>query len=342
MNTLYLLTGAAGLLGNNVAATLMQEGKNVRALVLPGDKAAEHIPQGIEIFTGDITDIPSLERFFSVPDNTQLIVIHCASIVSVSPLPSQKVYDVNVTGTQNIVDMCVERRVKKLVYVSSTGAITEPPKGVAIYEPDSFDPQSVVGFYAKTKAMATNIVLDAAEKHGLDASVVFPSGICGPNDYAFGPLAGAILDYCSGKMTVGFEGSFNSVDVRDLADGVIRAAEKGRPGEGYIMSNETVPLIRLFELISAGSGVPLVDTILPVELMLAGAEKNIPEGPHKAEHMETLKFGLYNMTRNNNFSSEKAVRELGYKTRPFEETITDEMEWLISIGKVRLAGAYKR
>ena len=339
MNTLYLLTGAAGLLGNNVAMTLMQEGKNVRALVLCGDKAAEHIPEGIEIFTGDITDIPSLERFFTVPDNTQVIVIHCASIVAVSPLPSQKVYDVNVTGTQNIVDLCVEHKVKKLLYVSSTGAITEPPKGVTIYEPDSFDPESVVGFYAKTKALATNIVLDAVEKYGLDASVVFPSGICGPNDYAFGPLARAILDYCSGKMSVGFEGSFNSVDVRDLADGVIRAAERGGSGQGYIMSNEMVPLIRLFQLISAGSGTPLVDTILPVDIMIAEAEKNMPETPDKTERIETLKFGLYNMTRNNNFSSAKAIRELGYNTRPFEETINDEMEWLIGIGKVQLAGA---
>lgn len=334
MKTIYLLTGAAGLLGNNVAMSLINEGKQVRALVLDGDPAAKHIPKDAEIFTGDITDISSLEQFFAVPSDVEIIVIHCASIVSLSPLPNQKVYDVNVTGTQNIVDFCVANHVKKLVYVSSTGAITELPDGQTIYEPERFDPDVVVGYYSKTKAMATEIVLSAVKEQNLNASIVYPSGICGPNDYAFGPVAEVIMNYCDGKMPVGFEGFFNSVDVRDLADGVIKCAQKGRQGEGYIMSNEMVPIRRLFDLISAASGAPRVETILPVDIMIANAEQSIPDGPEKEEKLKSLKFGMYNMTRNNNFSSDKAKKELGYQTRPFDETITDEVNWLISINKV--------
>ena len=334
MNTVYLLTGAAGLLGNNIALSLTAEGKHVRALVLDGDPAAGHIPEGAEIVIGDVTDISSLQRFFAVPEGSETIVIHCASIVAVSPLPNQKVFDVNVTGTQNIVDACIYHKVKKLVYVSSTGAIPELPDNQTIYEPEFFEPDGVVGYYSKTKALATQIVQKAARENGLDASIVYPSGICGPNDYAFGPVAGVIVQYCDGKMPVGFEGSFNSVDVRDLAQGVIACAEKGRPGEGYIMSNEIVTLHHLFGLVSAASGAPMVNTILSVDDMIANAAKNIPDDSEKETKLETLKFGMYNMIRNNNFSSEKAQNELGYHTRPFEDTITDEVNWLIGIGKV--------
>ena len=335
MKTMYLLTGAAGLLGNNIAMSLIKDGKCVRALVLDGDPAAVHIPEMVEIFTGDVTDVSSLEAFFDVSEDTEVVVIHCASIVTLSPLPNQKVFDVNVTGTQNIVDFCISNSVKKLVYVSSTGAITELPEGQTISEPTSFDPDIVVGYYSKTKALATQLVLKAVEEQNLNASIVYPSGICGPNDYAFGPVAGIILQYCEGKMPVGFEGYFNSVDVRDLADGVIACAEKGRTGEGYIMSNEIVPLKRLFELISRTSGAPLVETILPVDVMIENAAQNIPDSPDKEQKIESLKFGMYNLIRNNNFSSDKAEQELGYKTRPFEETITDEVNWLIDIGKVK-------
>lgn len=334
-NTIYLLTGAAGLLGNNVAASLVAQGEQVRALVLDGDPAARHIPAGVEIVTGDVTDPSSLERFFDVPPCTDIIVIHCASIVSVSPLPSVKVYDVNVTGTANLVDLCLSRNAKKLVYVSSTGAIPELPDGQVIAEPDKLDPEAVVGYYSKTKALATQIVLKAVKEHGLDASIVYPSGICGPNDYAFGPVAGFIVQYCEGNMPVGFEGSFNSVDVRDLAEGVVSCARMGRKGEGYIMSNERVPVRRMFDLISAASGAPRVETILPVDVMIEQTARQIPDGPDKDAQLETLKFGLYNMTRNNNFSSEKAHTELDYRTRSFDETIHDEVNWLIGIGKVK-------
>ena len=334
MEKIYLLTGAAGLLGNNVALSLLAKGERVRALVLENDPAAKNISPKVEIVIGDVMDISSLERFFDVPNDTEVFVIHCASIVSVSPEPSQKIFDVNVVGTQNIVKFCISKNIKKLVYISSTGAIPELPEGQIICEPEAFEPDNVVGYYSKTKALATEYVLKAVSENNLNASIVYPTGICGPNDYAFGPVADVIIKYCQGKFTEGFEGYFNSVDVRDLADGVIACAEKGLSGEGYIMSNEMVSIRRLFDLISDVSGAKRVKTILPVDEMIAMTIKNIPDSPQKENVIATMKFGMYNMIRNNNFSSEKAKMELGYTTRPFSETITDEVNWLIDIGKI--------
>ncbi|MEC0329409.1 NAD-dependent epimerase/dehydratase family protein [Paenibacillus macerans] len=332
-DTIYLLTGAAGFLGNNISRKLVSQGKKVRTLVLNGDPAVKYVPGEADVVYGDLTDLNSLESFFTVPENHEVVVIHCASLVTTSPQPSQKVYDVNVTGTKNIVDMCVAKQVKKLVYVSSTGAILEVPHGQVIREPETFFPDQVVGYYAKTKAMATQYVLEAVRGKDLDASIIYPSGISGPNDSAFGPFTSFVIRYCLGQMPAGVEGFFNAVDVRDLADGVIACTEQGRKGEGYILSNEMVSMRRMFDLISEASGAKRVETILTPEQMQDMPPNSFTQSEGGA-NLEALKFEIYNLTRNNQFSSDKARQELDFRTRPFQETIADTVEWLRSEGKI--------
>lgn len=336
---LYLLTGAAGNLGSSVARELVRRGKSVRALVLPGDPAAERLPTEVEIVVGDILDDAVLDRFFAVEPGVEVLVIHCASIVTVDPNYSEKVYAVNVNGTENIINKCLAHRVKKLVYVSSTGAIPELPKGQVIVEADSFDPKAVVGYYGQTKAEATQLVLNAVHQQGLDASVVFPTGIFGPYDYAYGLVTQFIIDVVQGKLPAGIAGSFNAVDVRDLANGVIACAERGRRGEGYIMGNRTVTLAELFGAISKSTGARQVKLFLPIWAGYALA--TVLELVSKMTGKPPLltRFSVYNLARNNDFSSTKAERELGYHVRPFEQTIADEIEWLKSEGKLGNARA---
>lgn len=333
-DTIYLLTGAAGNLGSSISRELVAQGKKVRALVLKGDPAAERIPKEVEVFIGDITDKTSLEKFFTVEKGAETIVIHCASIVTVDPEYNQKVYEFNVNGTRNIVNKCLEHKVKKLVYVSSTSAIPELPKGQVIREVDFFAPDAVIGYYGKTKAEATQLVLDAVCKKGLDASIVFPTGIFGPYDYAYGYAANAIMDCVKEKLLAGIGGCFNAVDVRDLAVSVIACAEKGRKGEGYIMSNETASIRDLFKIISRLTGAREVKVFLP--LWIANILATLLEFISKFTKKPALftRFSIYNLARNNDFSSEKAKRELGYTVRPFEETIADEILWLKSERKI--------
>ena len=230
MSKVYILTGAAGLLGSNISRQLIEMGETVRALVLKGDPAAKYVPEKAQIIYGDLLDLDSLEELFTVPEDSEVYVIHCASIVTLHPEPNPKVYAVNVDGTQNIIDMCIKHKVKKLVYISSTGAIPELPHGQRIKEVDHFLPtDGLVGYYSITKAEASQKVLDAVHEYPeFDASIVHPSGICGPNDYSFGPVAQIVSQYVAGEMKIGLEGTFNSVDVRDLAAGVIACCEKGR------------------------------------------------------------------------------------------------------------------
>lgn len=334
-NTIYLITGISGNLGSSVASRLLADGKSVRGLVLKGDPAAIRVPQEVDVRLGNVTDKDSIDSFFEADAGTELVVIHCAAIVTVNPKFSQKVYDVNVTGTQNIIDACIKHMVKKLVHVSSVGAIPEAPRGTAIREPRVFDPKAVVGYYGETKAIATNAVLRAVHDHCLDASIVFPSGICGPEDYTFGMVASFIMDYCAGKMPAGVAGSFNAVDVRDLANAIVSCVDNGKPGKSYILGNDCVTLKEMFGIISRQTGVPEVKMILPVwaAKILGVVSDIIEKTTGKPQRMTS--YAVYNLIRNNVFDSSKAQRELGFCTRPFEDTIADTIRWLEREGKLQ-------
>lgn len=337
-NTLYLVTGAAGFLGSNVCRQLLDRGDKVRAFVLPNDPAIKYVPEEVEIVKGDLCDLDSLEPFFAVEEGTNTIVIHVASMVTVNPDFNQKLVDVNVGGTKNIIAKCLEHKeCEKLVYVSSTGAIPEIPKGQKIKETYKFDPDKVEGWYSRTKAMATQEVLDAVKNDGLNACVVHPSGILGPNDMAISETTGTIIRIINGEMPIGMQGSFNLCDVRDLAFGCIAAADKGKCGQCYILGNEEVTLKELCEMLHAECGCKKIKFYLPLGLankLAISMEKKAKKNGTKPL-MTT--FSVYNLARNNAFDYSKAKHELGYKTRSYNETIHDEVAWLVKEGKIKKA-----
>lgn len=334
--TMYLVTGAAGFLGGTIARQLVERGEKVRAFVLPNDKAMKFVPKECEIAEGDLTDRESLERFFTVPEGTESIVLHIASIVTVNPEYNQKVMDVNVGGTKNIIEMCLRHKeVKKLVYCSSTGAIPELPKGTKIREVDHFDTSTLKDCYSQSKALASQAVLDAVHDQGLNACIVHPSGIMGPEDYAVGETTGTLIKIINGEMPAGIDGSFNLADVRDLANGVIMAAEKGRKGECYILGNEEVKFRDFCRLISEESGCRPVKMFLPIKVAYLMGDVMEKKAKKNGTKPLMTRFSVYNLDRNNTFDYSKAQQELGYTTRPYRETIRDEVDWLMATGKIR-------
>ena len=333
--TIYLVTGATGFLGSNVCRQLIERGEKVRAFVLPNDKALKFVPSEVEIISGDLCSSESLEQFFVIPEGMESIVIHCASMVSVDPDYNQKLMDINVGGTENIISKCLgHEECRKLVYVSSTGAIPELPKGRKIKEVEKFESGHVVGCYSQSKALATQAVLDAVKDNGLNACIVHPSGILGPGDYAIGESTGTVIKILNGEMPAGIQGSFNLCDVRDLAYGCIMAADKGRKGECYILGNKEVTLKEFSQILSKSSGCKPFKFYLP--LGLASFLAKIMEIKAKKTGVKPLltTFSIYNLARNNTFDYSKAANELGYKTRSYEETLRDEVVWLKSIGKI--------
>ena len=334
-NVKYLVTGAAGFLGGTICRQLIERGENVRAFVLPGDPAMKYVPQEAEIVEGDLTDTASLEKLFAVEEGTETIVLHIASIVTVNPDYSSKVMEVNVDGTRNIIRLCLSHpECKKLVYCSSTGAIPEAAMGKAIKEVRRFDPDEVVGCYSRSKAMASQAVLDAVHEQGLNACIVHPSGIMGPEDYAIGETTGTLIKIIKGEMPAGIDGSFNLCDVRDLAAGTIAAADKGKAGECYILANEPVSFRDFSRMVSDEAGCKKVGMFLPIWAanMMGGMMEK--QAKKKGVKPMMTKFSVYNLARNNQFDSTKAIRELGYSTRSYRDTIHDEIQWLKAAGKI--------
>lgn len=334
-----LVTGAAGFLGGTVCRQLVARGERVRAFVLPGDQAEKYVPAEAEICEGDLTDIESLRRFFRTEPGVRIRVIHCASVVTVNPEYNQKVMDVNVGGTKNIIDCCLAAPgFEKLVYVSSTGAIPELPKGQKITEVNHFAPEKtpdlVRGCYSQSKALATQAVLDAATHRGLKACVVHPSGIMGPEDYAVGETTGTMIKIINGEMPMGIDGTFNLCDVRDLAAGCLAAMDRGRVGECYILGNKEVRFKDFAKLVAEEAGCKAPGLFLPCGI--AGVVAGFAERRAKRNGKKPLltTFSIYNLARNNDFDSSKAERELGYRTRSYRETMHDEIAWLKATGKI--------
>lgn len=334
-NTIYLVTGAAGFLGSTICRQLVEKGEKVRGFVLPNDPAAKYLPKEVEIVYGDLCDRDSVEKFFTVADGTETICLHIASIVTVEPEFNQKVVDVNVGGTDNIINAVLAHpECKKMVYCSSTGAIPEIPKGTPIKEVNQFHPEKLIDCYSQTKAQATQNVLDACKERGLKACVVHPSGILGPEDFSISETTGTLIKIIQGDMPAGIDGSFNLSDVRDLANGTILAAEKGRIGECYILANAEITFKEFCKIIVAESGCKPIKFFLPIKLAYTFgklAEWNAKRSGTKAL-MTT--FSVYNLARNNTFDYSKAKNELGYTTRPCAETVKDEVAWLKKEGKI--------
>ncbi len=332
---LYLLTGASGFLGGNILTQLVEKKERVRVLISLNNPAIPRMPKEAELVFGNLLDKDSLEKFFTVDEDVDVIVIHCAGIVTMDPKPNDNVYKVNVGGTKSIVENCIKHKVKKLVYISSTGAIEELPHGQVIEEVTKHNLDAVIGYYSKTKAMATNLVLEAARENDLDASVVYPSAILGPDDHRYGIITRTLKLVAAGNIPVTLDGTISSADVRDLAKGIISCSLKGKKGETYIMTGVTHTFDHLIRLIFEKMGTKKRLFKLPLWFVYPFANLGLLYSTITKTPPWFSKFTLYNLTRNNEFSSTKAEKELGFKTRPLEETIGDTLTWLKQSGRLK-------
>ena len=327
MKRLYIVTGAYGHLGNTIVRELCSRGESVRGFVMPNDPTNALEGLNFEMVKGDVCEMDDLEPLFFETEKFETIVIHTAGIVSIATKFDQRVYDVNVNGTVNIIEQCKKNHVKRLIYVSSVHAIQEKPDKQLIRETNHFDPEVVVGLYAKTKAEATKRVLESV-KDGLDCVVVHPSGIGGPNDFGNGHFKQLVMDFLNGSLTAFIKGGYDFVDVRDVSEGILAAVDNGRTGECYILSNRFITVRELLNLLAEISGKKKLTTVLP--LWFARFTAPLSEWWYHLKKQKPLytRYSLYTLGSNANFSHRKADMELGYTPRSMRKPLTDTIIFL--------------
>lgn len=323
-NKVYIITGANGHLGNTIIRLLKNGSDEIRGLILPSEQTPDI--EKVNYIKGDVRYIDSLRALFEGTQDKDVYVIHTAGIVDISEEVTPLVYDVNVTGTKNIVELCKQNGVKRLLYVSSVHAIPEKDKTSVMQEVNHFSADNVVGGYAKTKAEATQIVLDSV-KEGLDAVIVHPSGILGPYDSTGNHLVQLVCDYIMGHLPACVHGGYDFVDVRDVAQGCLLALEKGKTGECYILSNrhyEIKDVLKMVRMIAGGRRLP----VLPMWMARASVPFMKLYAKCKKERPLYTKYSLYTLKSNDKFSHDKATSELGYRPRDLFQTIRDTVSWM--------------
>ncbi len=322
---MILVTGATGHVGNVLVRKLLQRGEKVRVLVLKDDDLTPLKGLNVEKVEGDIRNFEDVKKATKGVD----FIYHLAAVISIGGGKRDLVQSVNIKGVENVLNAAKIFKVKRILYMSSVHAFAEPPRGSFIDENTPFDPRLTTGMYGKTKASAALKVLNAT-KGGLDVVIVCPTGIMGPYDFKKSEMGTMILRFLQDKLPVGIKGSFDFVDVRDVTDGAIKACEKGKKGEAYILSGEKIEMDKMMKelgkitgkrgpLIMLGEKNAMFLSYFSLITSILGRKKAI-----------FTPYSVHTLSMDYTFSHEKATKELGYVPRPFIETLQDTVKWFVN------------
>ncbi len=321
------VTGAAGHLGNVLVRELLEGGTRVRALVLPGEDRTSLAGLPVEQVEGDVGDVGSLEHAF---DGCE-VVFHMAGVIAIAPGKQDLLQRINVEGTRNAVLAARRAGVRRLVYTSSVHALTEPGKGGVLDETAGFDPESAYGDYGKSKAAGSLAVLEGV-REGLDAVMICPVGVIGPYDFRRSEMGSMFVSYSRGELPAIINGSYDFVDVRDVARGHILAAERGRTGEAYLVSGGRVRLVELMEMLEDITGRPVDIPVIPMPLARLVAAVSPLYARLTGTRALLTEVSLHTLTSPFSISDRKAREELGYRSRPIRESVADALAWYREAG----------
>lgn len=252
-----LVTGGTGFIGSNIALRLVERGWQVRILERPG---ASHIlleDGPFEFAPGDVLEPQTLPRAMDGVD----VIFHAAGVVDYWRQGVERMYQVNVEGTRNVMEAALKVGVDKLVHISSTAAMGIHPDTM-VDESFTFNVKPERFVYGHSKHVAEEIVIDAIKK-GLPAVIVNPTTVIGPRDIrkVSSGMVVEIVNHCVPPLIP--PGGLNVVPICDAAQGAIEAALKGRIGERYILGGENMTHLQLYQTIADVVGCGMKLKVMP-------------------------------------------------------------------------------
>ena len=328
--SIALITGSSGHVGSNLIRELSKQDYKIRCIDFDGDYRA-YEGFDVEVIKGDITNKESLHSVFKNVD----IVFHTAALINLDRRYEKQIRQVNVEGTRNVCEAAVKAGVKKLIHFSSVDAFYRFPIEEPLLESRSLidDPNAVP--YDLSKADGQKIVLKFCEKD-LDASIIHPTSIVGPNDFKPGLPMQEMVNLANGKRKLVPNWGYNFVDVRDLCITAISAVKLGRTGQNYIVGGEYHLYSYIAELMKQQLGRTVLLATIPDFVSYLGLPyeyiKSLITRKPRVLTIDTLHTGK---TGNKVVPSTLAREELGHNPRPLEETIYDMVSFFQKRGLIK-------
>jgi len=329
MKTAFV-TGATGLLGNNLVRALLQRGVKVRALVRSREKALRQFGSlKFDLVEGDMLDIQRFAGALSGND----VLFHTAAFFSdayrgVSDWgPVQRV---NVEGTTNLFEAGYAAGIRKFVHTSSVVVLGVNPNGEPVDE-SILRSKNDGDEYYWSKIQADQRVLTFLDKHeDAHATMILPGWMFGPGDLGPTVAGQLILDFVGRKLPGTIDVSYSVVDARDVAEAMIAAAEKGRRGERYLAAGRSMSMAEIAAMLSQVTGIPPPKARVPIFVLYIMAAANEVfarvTGRPALINLALVKNIMFERQRNG-FKQDKTARELGIHFRPVAETFHDTFDW---------------
>ena len=326
------ITGATGHIGSALVRELLARGCSVRALVRKDTRSLDGLP--VETTPGDLENEKSLRSAFEGAD----VVFHAAGLISLASAGARsgaaKLARVNCEGTRRVIEACRACRVRRLVHVSSVEALDCEPRGLPVDEERPLGDVRSGDPYAVSKAAGEREVRRAVAE-GLDAVILYPTGVIGPYDFKPSLLGRAVIAIARGVFPALVAGGFDWVDVRDVAQAAATAAETAPPGSRYLVGGAWASLAELAGLVCGVTGARLPRLVVPT--LLAHAWAPVAAAAARVTGTPALftSYTLRTISDNRRVSHERAGRELGYSPRGLEETVRDTCRWFAENGFLR-------
>jgi dihydroflavonol-4-reductase len=324
-----LVTGATGFVGAHLVRALLAQGQQVRCLVRPASRLDNLEGLPVEHVTGDLRDGTAVAGAVRGCD----VVYHCAAHYRLSGDPAE-IHRHNVEGSRNVLRAAAQANVRRVVHTSSVATLGIAGDGEAATESTPASLDDMVGHYKRSKFLAEREA-EAWARRGLPVVIVNPSTPVGDLDIKPTPTGQIVVDFLERRMRAYVETGLNFVDVRDVALGHILAAERGKPGEKYILGHQNLTLKEIFERLARISGIASPRLRLPHWVPLALAHLEAPIARRLGRPPRVPLEGVRMSARKMFFDAGKAVRELGLPQSPIEPALERAVSWFRAKGYVQ-------